>query len=142
MSQKSNKPIEVYNKEGKKISHCTKKRAAQMVQREKAMWIGFNQVMLLIDRQEEKEIRQKVLLRDNYTCYYCDTKLLHNEATIDHLTPRSRGGADHPDNLVCSCHDCNEDKGSLTLEEYYLYLTVEVLRNMSYYNQGGYYETK
>jgi 5-methylcytosine-specific restriction endonuclease McrA len=28
--------------------------------------------------------------------------------TIEHLIPLSKGGADHPDNLVMTCYRCNE----------------------------------
>lgn len=43
-------------------------------------------------------------------------------ATIDHLTPRSKGGTDHPSNLVDACLGCNASKGGKTLEEYRIFL--------------------
>jgi 5-methylcytosine-specific restriction endonuclease McrA len=44
--------------------------------------------------------------------------------TLDHVIPRSRGGSDHLSNLVGSCAECNQDKGSLTGEEYEAVLAV------------------
>ncbi len=51
-------------------------------------------------------------------CTYCLTKLKRWEATIDHMTPLSRGGTSEPWNLTLACVECNLDKGSLTFEEY------------------------
>ena len=35
-------------------------------------------------------------------------------ATIDHILPRSRGGGNTWENLVCSCVKCNVKKGNKT----------------------------
>ena len=34
-----------------------------------------------------------------------------NDATADHVTPRSRGGGDQTSNLVVACRQCNLRKG-------------------------------
>lgn len=68
----------------------------------------------------------KALHKINHFCYYCSciTKLpdseqnKNNTATIDHKTPKSRGGAKTADNEVLCCHQCNSDKGHLTEMEY------------------------
>lgn len=41
----------------------------------------------------------------------------------DHKMPRSRGGSDDPDNLIVCCRSCNEDKASLTYDEYLAVIT-------------------
>jgi 5-methylcytosine-specific restriction endonuclease McrA len=52
--------------------------------------------------------RREVLRRDNHSCQYCgSTKHL----TIDHVTPRSRGGLHTWDNVVAACERCNSQKG-------------------------------
>lgn len=56
-------------------------------------------------------------------CWFCGCVLAHrgnsrNRKTIDHLTPRCRGGGSDTSNLVYSCASCNNEKGQLTLEEY------------------------
>jgi len=38
--------------------------------------------------------------------------------TKDHIVPKSKGGADHLDNLQTMCDECNRKKGSKIPEEY------------------------
>jgi 5-methylcytosine-specific restriction endonuclease McrA len=52
--------------------------------------------------------------RDHRTCQYCGRSEPH--MTIDHVTPRSRGGSDTWENLVCACPSCNSRKGDRTPE--------------------------
>jgi hypothetical protein len=42
-------------------------------------------------------------------CCYCASR---DHLSIDHLIPRSRGGADTGDNLVWACRTCNSSKGA------------------------------
>lgn len=49
-------------------------------------------------------------------CSYCGGTGLAME--MDHVTPRSQGGSDDPENLVIACIGCNSDKGSQTVEEW------------------------
>ena len=39
-------------------------------------------------------------------------------ATLDHMTPLSRGGANKFSNLVAACYHCNNEKGSMDAVEY------------------------
>lgn len=57
-----------------------------------------------------KRTRYEVLRRDDFTCRYCRSK--DGELHVDHVTPVSLGGSDHPDNLVAACKDCNLGKAS------------------------------
>jgi 5-methylcytosine-specific restriction endonuclease McrA len=71
----------------------------------------------------------KVWDRCGGLCHYCGDPMMRmpNERksfTLDHVVPRSRGGSNHLGNLVGSCAECNQDKGSLTGEEYAAVLTV------------------
>ena len=50
-----------------------------------------------------RKLREKILVRDNYTCYYCGLP----GKSIDHLIPLSKGGIDHEDNMVVACTRCN-----------------------------------
>ena len=53
----------------------------------------------------------------NWRCCYCGLRVFvdrpkrkqHNQPTIDHVTPLSKGGADHPDNMVIACFRCNQE---------------------------------
>ena len=57
--------------------------------------------------------RPGVLLRDNHTCGYCNGAA----STIDHVLPRSRGGANEWTNTVAACGRCNNRKGNRTPAE-------------------------
>lgn len=57
--------------------------------------------------------RRGVLRRDGHRCGYCGA----SAATIDHVLPRSRGGADSWENLVACCLRCNNVKGDRTPPE-------------------------
>ena len=57
--------------------------------------------------------RRGVLRRDDSRCAYCGG----SAATIDHVQPRSRGGADSWENLVACCLRCNNVKGDRTPQE-------------------------
>lgn len=50
------------------------------------------------------------------TCAYCGEKVPKME--LEHVTPKSRGGADGIRNLVLACPICNRAKGNLTAEEF------------------------
>ena len=47
------------------------------------------------------------------TCIYCGQSHDINDLTLDHVHPRHYGGKDDTQNLVCSCLQCNQDKGTL-----------------------------
>lgn len=57
--------------------------------------------------------RRGVLRRDDQRCAYCSG----SASTIDHVLPRSRGGADSWENLVACCLRCNNIKGDRTPSE-------------------------
>ena len=65
--------------------------------------------------------KRNILKRDGYQCQYCSTK--RGPFTIDHVVPRTRGGNDTWDNLVCACHRCNNRKGNRTPDQAELPLT-------------------
>lgn len=64
-----------------------------------------------------ENVKMYVRHRDNYTCQYCRRKN-PDDLEVDHITPKSRGGTDRPDNLVAACHNCNEKKRNMTAEEF------------------------
>lgn len=54
-----------------------------------------------------------VLNRDKFSCVYCGEKA----NTIDHVHPRSRGGAHDWENVVAACKWCNGKKADKLLSE-------------------------
>lgn len=61
--------------------------------------------------------RRTVLARDQYTCQYCGDAPGRADLTLDHVVPRSRGGATEWDNVVAACRPCNQRKGNRTPRE-------------------------
>jgi 5-methylcytosine-specific restriction endonuclease McrA len=54
--------------------------------------------------------RRNVFKRDHYTCQYCGAQPGSEELSIDHVVPRSRGGASSWENCVLACVPCNKRK--------------------------------
>lgn len=57
-------------------------------------------------------VRFFVFERDGYRCAQCGTA---EDLTIDHIYPKSLGGADTEDNLQTLCRSCNSRKGARVL---------------------------
>ena len=57
--------------------------------------------------------RRAVFARDGGKCVYCSAPA----TSIDHVIPRSRGGAHHWENVVAACHKCNHQKADRMLKE-------------------------
>lgn len=61
--------------------------------------------------------RRTVISRDHYTCQYCGCQFGRSDLTLDHVVPRSRGGATAWENVVAACRGCNQRKGNRTPDE-------------------------
>jgi 5-methylcytosine-specific restriction endonuclease McrA len=61
--------------------------------------------------------RRNVARRDHYTCQYCGAQPGVRAITIDHVVPRSQGGASSWTNCVAACIKCNVRKADRTLEQ-------------------------
>ena len=59
-------------------------------------------------------LRQRLLEVDDHRCAYCYTAQANsgNPVVVDHLLPRSKGGATSFENLCFACYRCNLFKGS------------------------------
>lgn len=57
-------------------------------------------------------IRAEVIGLARGVCEYCPCPERYSSTTfsIDHITPRSRGGTDEPGNLAFACQGCNNKK--------------------------------
>lgn len=62
-----------------------------------------------------RKLRQRILERDNYTCYYCG---ISTATHVDHITPLSKGGLDEFNNLISACQNCNLSKGTKSVKEF------------------------
>ena len=116
----------------KPIQVCGLRRAVSLLFRGKAQMVEHNGEMLAkhfpmplviklrryVDVRRERPLapsRKNILARDRHTCQYCGAR--NGKLTLDHVLPRSRGGASSWENLVAACQDCNTRKGSLTPAE-------------------------
>ena len=70
-----------------------------------------------IPRRTRMISRRGILTRDHHTCCYCGKIKGGFELTLDHVTPKSRGGASDWSNLVAACQPCNHRKSNRTPEE-------------------------
>jgi hypothetical protein len=61
--------------------------------------------------------KQNILKRDNYTCVYSGVKLAKENISVDHVVPKSRGGKDTWENMVCCDRLLNSKKASFTPDQ-------------------------
>ena len=68
---------------------------------------------------EGYEIREYLSEKFNHKCCYCEIgQGQGRKFEVEHIIPVSRGGTNRISNLAWSCHVCNQEKGSMTAEEY------------------------
>ena len=70
-----------------------------------------------IPRNTVKFNRRNVFLRDEFRCQYCGDRFPTSQLSLDHVVPRSRGGIESWENIVCACLKCNVRKGGRTPTE-------------------------
>ncbi len=89
-------------------------------------WEGWGERAMMASRkikQKQNGIR-RLFQEQNGVCFYCRKPMLiaripagqvqpRNLATLDHIIPRSAGGANGPTlNCVAACHSCNNERGT------------------------------
>lgn len=69
-------------------------------------------------------LRSRLAEAQNHKCCWCgtdttDVRKVWNSSTVEHVTPKSFGGSDDPENLAMSCNKCNNARGNdLNWREY------------------------
>jgi len=63
--------------------------------------------------KKHKNYKKYLVMRDGLRCHYCDHLMTYDEAQIDHILAKARGGSDAPHNLVLACARCNGLKSTL-----------------------------
>jgi 5-methylcytosine-specific restriction endonuclease McrA len=89
--------------------------------------IQVPRVIRLIDydrlpKQTVKFNRRNIFARDHNQCQFCGKKFPTSELSLDHVVPRSQGGASTWENIVCACVSCNVRKGGRTPREANMHL--------------------
>lgn len=67
------------------------------------------------------EKRLAIYSRDGFACAYCGLSIENEDGaklTLDHITPRSKGGTNGTKNLVTCCHACNSSRGNKNMSEW------------------------
>jgi 5-methylcytosine-specific restriction endonuclease McrA len=62
------------------------------------------------------EFRESSLETWGRQCAYCGAENVPLE--IEHIHPRSKGGSNRVSNLAIACHDCNQAKGNMLVEQF------------------------
>ena len=86
--------------------------------------LTFNRV----PRQQVKLNRRNIYARDSSHCQYCGKRFSTSELSLDHVIPRSHGGDNSWQNVVCCCVRCNVRKGGRTPQQAGLKLIREPVR--------------
>jgi 5-methylcytosine-specific restriction endonuclease McrA len=60
------------------------------------------------------EVREYLLEKWGRKCVYCGTPNIPLQ--VEHIQCKAKGGTNRISNLTLSCHDCNDKKGTLTVE--------------------------
>ena len=61
--------------------------------------------------------RFAIFKRDNFQCAFCGSKAYTGaELHVDHVHPKSKGGADLAKNLITACSECNLSKRDIPLD--------------------------
>src|SRR5690606_15586333 len=98
----------VLNMDGKALTPCLPHRAWREVERSRAVWIDEQTIQLLYNPFLYGKYRKIALKRDHHTCLWCGRPA----TAVDHIIPSSKGGSDHPHNLLASCSECNTKRGN------------------------------
>lgn len=65
------------------------------------------------------EKRLAIYLRDGLACCYCGHAVEDGaQLSLDHLTPRSKGGSNEATNLVTCCLRCNSSRGNRSVRSF------------------------
>ena len=81
-----------------------------------------------LPKQNVKFNRRNIYARDRGRCQYCGRRFPTPELSLDHVVPRSMGGATTWQNVVCCCVACNVRKGGRTPETAGLRLIIEPVK--------------
>jgi 5-methylcytosine-specific restriction endonuclease McrA len=75
-----------------------------------------------LPKQTVKFNRRNIFARDHNLCQYCGKKYPTAELSLDHVVPRSQGGQNTWENIVCACVSCNVRKGGRTPKQAHMTL--------------------
>lgn len=62
--------------------------------------------------------RYRLWLKQRYRCFCCEREIGYEIATLEHVIPKAKGGANREDNFVVTCHGCNAQRGTEDLRAF------------------------
>jgi 5-methylcytosine-specific restriction endonuclease McrA len=62
------------------------------------------------------EIKEYLLEKWGHKCAYCGAENVPLE--VEHIQPKSKGGSNRVSNLTIACHDCNQRKDKIPIEQF------------------------
>lgn len=65
-----------------------------------------------------KKWKSSIWNRQHRKCHYCQCALSFGKATLDHVTPKSKGGPWKKSNMVVACKPCNNRRGDMDYEDF------------------------
>lgn len=98
--------------------------SSKMVIRVPTVVITSRYSKIHVKKQKGKPTKEGLFMRDNGIDGYTGEEIDYEEATIDHVIPRSRGGADTYENTVLTTKEINNKKGNKLNHEAGLKLVV------------------
>jgi 5-methylcytosine-specific restriction endonuclease McrA len=111
--------IQVYDKDDRLLAPCSYKKADKLVKRKSAEWIDYNQIKLLVNKDDTRKLRKEIEIESKRICYICGSVIPEDTPiTLDHVLPKSEGGPDSKSNIRCACKRCNDDKKNRTIHDY------------------------
>ena len=76
-------------------------------------------LIVLSPKSARRKFRTYIFESWDWECAYCGRKLHQDNATIDHILPKHKGGHNVRSNMACCCSNCNRAKGSTLLADWY-----------------------
>ena len=80
----------------------------------------MRRVRRLLPSEYKRAIKLAAMRDCGRRCVYCAAPLEYDRATLDHVHPLAKGGADAPGNVVAACPSCNRLKADMLPTEFFL----------------------
>ncbi len=150
------------NPKTEKTKRCRAKNPVKERNRKRCQRLRSKERMAKLTPEERAELKARLrsrrtsrlrrLLRSlseaqNHRCCYCGHKTWlegidcdvkrerWNEATKEHINPRSNGGTYGKYNLVMACHSCNNARGVMPYEDFIALITKEPKKHKPHIRQ-------
>lgn len=104
--------------EFKRIGATRKRLRKKITQQNKRASEKYNRQNNLTVKDVYEIIRHNIADNGIVSCIYCDKTLDNRNWTLEHIIPLSKGGSHTIRNIAIACRTCNQDKGSMSFEEF------------------------